>query len=192
MMDEYDISYSKAIFIRNVLRKNSNLTVEELAPLKINEISKLINDKNVDITDIVNHDKNDFVYETTELKQLKKAADDAAKEKVRAALKYEGTLDVLESKQEEDKVTEEEHNAYIKAEQEKVRAEEFAEAARKLYEEAIRERSEGSTTKEEGSSSQNGGTTSTDGTTQETGNLGTNTGSTQRTGGTTTSGGNRR
>lgn len=167
MMAEYDISYSKAIFIRNVLRKNSALTVEELAPLKINEISKLINDKGIDITDIVGYDDNDNMYEIEELKQLKKTVDAAEKAKIQAQIKVEQALNKLENKQNKNENTTNEENEYSTAEQERIRAEKEAEEAHDAYEEAEQERNESSTNNQDRNqnenSQENGGSTSSGG-----------------------------
>ncbi len=136
MMYDYDISYSKAIFIRNVLRKNSTLVASDLAPLRINEISKLINDNKIKIDDIVKYNANANIYESAELKQLKKSQDAAEKAAIQAEVKLQKAAEELQSKIQNNENSEEEQNKYTTAEQIKTQTTEAVEAAKRAYEEA--------------------------------------------------------
>ncbi|MDD3241946.1 MAG: hypothetical protein PHQ64_04180 [Bacilli bacterium] len=95
IMEEYKISYSKSIFISNILKKNIELKIEDLANLKISEISKLINDSKIDISDIAKYQKQEDLYKSKELMDAKKEKDNANNAKNKAEVNLEKAKDEL-------------------------------------------------------------------------------------------------
>lgn len=136
MMNDYSISYSKAIFIRNVLRKNSTLVASDLATLRINEISKLINDDKIKIDNVVKYDSDEDLYESSELTQLKKSKDAAVKAAAQAELKLQKATENLQAKLQNNENSENEQDEYDEAEQLKTQTTEAVKATQKAYEEA--------------------------------------------------------
>lgn len=61
-----NISYGKALFITNLIKKDASLNASELATMSIREISALITTKNIDITDLVEKDDDDSTTEKIE------------------------------------------------------------------------------------------------------------------------------
>lgn len=61
--EENGISYGKAAFILSLIEKDGSLVAAELAKLDIYEIAKLINDKNIDIKDIVDYEYDESIFE---------------------------------------------------------------------------------------------------------------------------------
>ena len=60
---EHQISLGKAVFILNLTEKDSSLKQEELAKMNLSEITALVKEKGLDITDIVDYDADDSVLE---------------------------------------------------------------------------------------------------------------------------------
>ena len=60
---KHNISYGKALFILNLEKKDSSLSSDQLAKLSIKEIADLINEKKIDIKDIVDYDADDSIWE---------------------------------------------------------------------------------------------------------------------------------
>lgn len=60
---KHNISIGKAQFILNLCKKDSSLNPDELANKSIIEISKIVKDKKIDISDIVDYDYSDSVGE---------------------------------------------------------------------------------------------------------------------------------
>lgn len=57
------ISYGKAVFILGLVEKDSSLVAADLAKMNIYDIAKLVNDKNIDIKDIVDYEYDDSIFE---------------------------------------------------------------------------------------------------------------------------------
>lgn len=95
IMEEYQLSYSKSIFINNILKKNVELKIEDIANLKISEISKLINDSKIDISDIVKSQKEESLYKNKELMDAKKIKDKAEELKNKAEVELQKAKDEL-------------------------------------------------------------------------------------------------
>ncbi len=57
------ISFGKALFILNLAEKDSSLVPADLAKMALNDIVALIKDKNINITDIVDYDADDSLFE---------------------------------------------------------------------------------------------------------------------------------
>lgn len=146
LMNDYNISYSKAVFLRNIIRKDSTLNIETLAGLKINEISRLLKNKNVDISDIVGHNNEDSLYESATLTRAKKELNEAKKTKAQAEAKEKDAKKDLQSKTNNDKDTDAAKKAYEEAEQTRLRAEQDVLEAQKAYEEVEAEANKGETT----------------------------------------------
>ena len=106
LMDTYNISYSKAIFISNIIKKDDTLKVEDLAQLKISEISKLIHNKNIDISDIVGHNSEDSMYESAALTRAKKGAVEAEQAKNQAENKVQTATEKLQNQMKNNQNTE--------------------------------------------------------------------------------------
>ena len=132
LMDKYDISYSKAVFINNILQKNETLVTPEIAKLRINEISKLINEKKLNIGDSVKHNNEDSLYENFELTQLRKNKEQAEKNKLQAEKKEKTAIKNL-NKDNNNNIKKAQEK-YEEAKKEKERAEQKAEDTRKAYE----------------------------------------------------------
>lgn len=64
--EENKISYGKALFILNLVKKDSSLDAKALAKLNIYEIAKLVKENNIDIKDIVNFEYDDSIFENIE------------------------------------------------------------------------------------------------------------------------------
>lgn len=64
--EKHNISVGKALFILNLCKKDASLKAEELAALSIKEISKIVKEKKIDISDIVDYDYSDSVRENIE------------------------------------------------------------------------------------------------------------------------------
>lgn len=62
----YNISHGKAVFISNLIKKNSTLKLEDLANMSLKDIAALIDRKKIDISDIVDFDTDDSTYENIE------------------------------------------------------------------------------------------------------------------------------
>ncbi|WP_448975156.1 PepSY domain-containing protein [Oribacterium sp.] len=60
---ENNISLGKAVFVLNLVKKDSSLNAKELVKMKISEIAKLVDDKNIDIRDIIEYDSDDSLWE---------------------------------------------------------------------------------------------------------------------------------
>lgn len=63
---ENKISYGKALFILNLVKKDDSLDVKALANLNIYEIAELVKERNIDIKDIVNFEYDDSIFENIE------------------------------------------------------------------------------------------------------------------------------
>lgn len=146
LMDKYDISYSKAVFIRNITRKDATLKVDDLAQLKISEISRLVHNKNINISDIVGHNNEDSMYESATLTKAKKQLTETKQAKVEAENKVESTKKEVQTQIKNNISTEAVKKAYEEAEQIRLRAEDDALKAQKAYEEALAEANKGVTT----------------------------------------------
>jgi len=186
LMDTYNISYSKAIFISNIIKKDDTLKVEDLAQLNISEISKLLNDNNINISDIVGHNNEDSMYESAVLTQAKKGLTVAEQVKTQAENKAQAATEELQNQMSNNKNTEAAEKAYQEAEQARLKAEQEAIAAQKAYEEAAAEVNKGDTTQNTETNQNSNGETSG---TSSSGNQGntSGTGSTNSTSGTTSS-----
>ena len=60
---KHNISIGKALFILNLCNKDNSLNASELASKSIIEISKIVKDKKIDISDIVDYDYSDSTIE---------------------------------------------------------------------------------------------------------------------------------
>ncbi len=60
---ENKISLGKAVFVLNLAEKDSSLRAEDLAPLSLREIAAVVRTKKIDITDIVDYDADDSLWE---------------------------------------------------------------------------------------------------------------------------------
>lgn len=58
-----NISLGKAVFILNLVQKDSSLVAEDLAKMSISEIAVLVNESNIDISDIADYDADDSIWE---------------------------------------------------------------------------------------------------------------------------------
>ncbi|WP_312644704.1 hypothetical protein [Hydrogenoanaerobacterium sp.] len=63
---KYNLSYGKAVFLYQLTLKDPSLTMEQLAPLTLEEIARLISDKKLDISDIVDYEKDESVKDNIE------------------------------------------------------------------------------------------------------------------------------
>ncbi len=63
---EFNISLGKANFIQNLLSKDSSLKAEDLAKMSIRELAKVVNEKNIDISDIADYEADDSIWENIE------------------------------------------------------------------------------------------------------------------------------
>ena len=61
--EEYQISYGKAVFLHHLSQKDSTLSIESLADKSFREIATLIQEKNIDISDMIDYDRDDSLYE---------------------------------------------------------------------------------------------------------------------------------
>ena len=64
--EEHKISYGKALFILNLAKKDASLVPADLAKLNIYELAKLVNDKNINIKDIVDYEYDESIFENIE------------------------------------------------------------------------------------------------------------------------------
>jgi len=175
LMDTYNISYSKAIFISNIIKKDATLRVEDLAKLRISEISKLLNEKNIDISDIVGHNNEDSMYESAALTQAKKGLTKAEQAKNQAENKVQTATEELQNQMKTNQNAEVAEKAYQEAEQARVKAEQEAIAAQKAYEEAEAEANKGNTTQNtETNQNSNGETSGTSSSSNQGNTSGTN------------------
>lgn len=183
LMDTYNISYSKAVFISNVTKKDETLKVEDLAVLKISEISKLINDNKINISDIVGHNNEDSMYESAALIKAKKGVQEAEKAKTQAEVKAQAAEEEVQAKIKNNQNAEAAQKAYEEAEQARIRAEQEALEAQNAYKEAEAEANKGDETQNtetnqnsngqtNGVSTENQGSTSGSGTSSADGNTG--------------------
>ncbi len=60
---EHKISLGKATFVLNLAAKDSSLVPSELAKMSLRDIASLVNEKKIDIRDIVDYDADDSVFE---------------------------------------------------------------------------------------------------------------------------------
>ncbi len=60
---EHKISVGKAAFILNLAAKDKTLVTSELAKMSLKDIAKLVNEKKIDIRDIVDYDADDSIFE---------------------------------------------------------------------------------------------------------------------------------
>lgn len=60
---EINISIGKAVFVLNLAAKDSSLDAKELAKMKVSEIASLVEQKGIDIRDIVDYDSDDSIWE---------------------------------------------------------------------------------------------------------------------------------
>ncbi len=58
-----NISYGKALFINKLIAKDNTLNFNELSTMSMRELAKLVTEKNIDITDIVEKDDDDSTAE---------------------------------------------------------------------------------------------------------------------------------
>ncbi|MDD3187375.1 MAG: hypothetical protein PHD02_02755 [Bacilli bacterium] len=135
LMDTYDISYSKAVFITNLVALDSTLSVSELATLSINEISSMISAAGLDVSGIVGNNGNGIYQSSTTmaLKRVKDAAQNASDEAARVA--EELNQKAQQANQGEDSQIAAQTAAEV-AQQAKAKADEALEAAQNAYEEA--------------------------------------------------------
>ena len=151
IMQEYQISYSKSVFINNILKKNIELKLEDIANLKISEISKLINDSKIDISDITKYQKEESLYKNKELIDAKKVKDKAEEAKKKAEVELQKAKDELikdinnqEALEQAEKVQEE--------------AEERVTEALEKYQEIEKEQNQDKTENQEQNQNENGST----------------------------------
>ncbi|WMJ23825.1 hypothetical protein RBG61_03930 [Paludicola sp. MB14-C6] len=52
--EQYGISANKMAFIRNIMKKDSSITLEQLLPLNITELMKFINNKHIPVDEVTN------------------------------------------------------------------------------------------------------------------------------------------
>lgn len=57
------ISVGKAVFVMNLALKDSSLKAEDLAKLSIKEIAKIVKENKINISDIVDYDEDDSIWE---------------------------------------------------------------------------------------------------------------------------------
>lgn len=155
IMDTYDISYSKAVFINNVIKKDTTLKVEDLASLKISEISKLINDNKIDMSNSVKGTEKLYQKELDKtLEKAQSAVGKASEEATKAAVALEAETKTSNQGEEQKLALE---NAYKIALEAKQKAEDTLSSINNAYEETKK-----ATSKAESSSSnssENGSTT---------------------------------
>ncbi len=60
---ELGVSLGKANFIQNLISKDNSLKAEDLAKMSIKELAKVVNEKNIDISDIADYDADDSIWE---------------------------------------------------------------------------------------------------------------------------------
>ena len=60
---ENNISIGKAVFVLNLAAKDGSLDAKELAKMKVSEIASLVVQKGIDISDIVDYDSDDSIWE---------------------------------------------------------------------------------------------------------------------------------
>lgn len=60
---EYNISLGKANFIQNIVAKDNSLKAEDLSKMSIKELAKVVNEKNIDISDIADYEADDSIWE---------------------------------------------------------------------------------------------------------------------------------
>ena len=60
---ENNISIGKAVFVLNLVAKDSSLDAKELAKMKVTDIANLVAKKGIDIRDIVDYDDDDSIWE---------------------------------------------------------------------------------------------------------------------------------
>lgn len=58
-----NISVGKATFVLNLVKKDATLKAEELAKLSLKDLAGIVNAKNIDISDIVDYDADDSIWE---------------------------------------------------------------------------------------------------------------------------------
>ncbi len=63
LAESLGVSIGKAIFIQNLVSKEPSLKAEELAGMSIRDLAKVVNDKNIDISDIADYDADDSIWE---------------------------------------------------------------------------------------------------------------------------------
>lgn len=136
LMNTYNISYSKAVFVSKVVSKDESLVIADIATLKISEISKLVNEKRISVEDIVGYNVEDKLYESSELTQLRKNKDVAEEAKVKAEIKLQNVEEKINSKTQNTNEAEAVKKEYEEAEQAREKALKDALAAFKAYEEA--------------------------------------------------------
>lgn len=66
LSEKHNISLGKAAFILNLTKKDSSLNADELAVLSLKEIADIVSQKNIDISDIVDYDSDDSIFENIE------------------------------------------------------------------------------------------------------------------------------
>ncbi len=57
------ISFGKSVFVLNLAAKDAALAAVDLAKMSLREIAELVNEKNINITDIVDYDADDSIWE---------------------------------------------------------------------------------------------------------------------------------
>lgn len=63
---QYGISAGKATFLQNLIEKDPSLTFEQLAPMSIEEIARLIRERNIDISDFAEYEVDESLLENVE------------------------------------------------------------------------------------------------------------------------------
>ncbi len=63
LAEEYNISLGKANFIQNIVAKDNSLKAEDLSKMSIKELAKVVNEKNIDISDIADYEADDSIWE---------------------------------------------------------------------------------------------------------------------------------
>ncbi len=82
--DKHNISIGKAVFVLKLAAKDASLDADKLATMKIREIADIVREKNIDISDIVDYDADDSVWEniTDEIEDINENDKDDDDDKV--------------------------------------------------------------------------------------------------------------
>jgi len=163
LMDEYKISYSKAAFITALVSENTDLIISEIASMKINEISKIIAESDMDASDFLGSNGHGIYQSSTEqaLKKVKDVTEKANEEATKVANELSAKMKE-ENQSEEEKIANQ--SAYEVAEQARVKSEEALEAANNAYEEATALANQGASSESQVQNQNSNGTTSDNGT----------------------------
>lgn len=63
---KHGISFGKAVFIQNIAGKDKSLDADSLAKLTISELTQVVIENNIDISDVADYDRDDSIWENIE------------------------------------------------------------------------------------------------------------------------------